>query len=172
MLDDPIKYGLLASLAIALLVAAYTDLKSRRIANWLNGAIALGAPVFWWASSLPLLPEGASWLEPASVVTQLALAVTMFFALSLLFALKWMGGGDVKLLVALSLWLAPYTFLKLFVLMTLIGGLLTLVLWGWHVMRRRKGRPLIPYGVAISAAGLWIIHGALFAGFSSAGAAG
>ena len=40
MLDDPIKYGLLAALAIALLVAAFTDLRSRRIGNWLTGAVA------------------------------------------------------------------------------------------------------------------------------------
>ena len=33
MLDDPIKYGLLAALAIALVVAAVTDLRSRRIGN-------------------------------------------------------------------------------------------------------------------------------------------
>ena len=37
MLDDPFKYGLLAALAIALLVAAVTDLRSRHIGNWLNG---------------------------------------------------------------------------------------------------------------------------------------
>ena len=57
MLDDPFKYGLLASLAIALLIAAFTDLRSRQIANWLTGAIALAAPLFWWAEGLTLWPE-------------------------------------------------------------------------------------------------------------------
>ncbi|MBS1239980.1 MAG: peptidase [Proteobacteria bacterium] len=50
MQDANIQYVLLAALAIALLVAAFTDIRSRQIANWLNGAIALGAPLFWWAS--------------------------------------------------------------------------------------------------------------------------
>ena len=33
MLDDPLRYGLLAGLAIALLAAAITDIRSRRISN-------------------------------------------------------------------------------------------------------------------------------------------
>ncbi len=49
----------LPHLAIALLTAAFTDLKSRRIANWLNAAIALGAPLFWWASGMALWPDVA-----------------------------------------------------------------------------------------------------------------
>mgnify|MGYP006140044167 CR=1 FL=1 len=56
-MDDPFKYGLLAGLAIALLVAAFTDLRSRHIGNWLNGGIALGAPLFWWANGLSLWPD-------------------------------------------------------------------------------------------------------------------
>ncbi|MFC3098570.1 A24 family peptidase [Alteraurantiacibacter palmitatis] len=148
MLDEPIKYALLAALAIGLLVAAFTDLKSRRIANWLNGAIALGAPVFWFANGLSLWP---------GVAMQIGVAVATFLLLSILFALKAMGGGDVKLLTALALWIAPAHFLKLVVMMALLGGVLTLVFGAWHVMRRRKDRIAIPYGVAISAAGLWVI---------------
>ncbi|TIX51325.1 A24 family peptidase [Alteraurantiacibacter aquimixticola] len=148
MLDDPIKYGLLAALAIALLTAAFTDLKSRRIANWLNGAIALAAPVFWWASDMALWPD---------IAIQLGLAVATFFGLSILFALKMMGGGDIKLLTALALWIAPEHFLKLLVMMALLGGVLTLVFGGWHIMRRQRDRIAIPYGVAIAAAGLWVI---------------
>ena len=49
-------YGLLAGLAIALLVAAFTDIRSRTISNWLNLAIAAGAPLFWFASGLSLWP--------------------------------------------------------------------------------------------------------------------
>ena len=99
MLDDPFKYGLLAALAIALLVAAFTDLRSRKIGNWLTGAIALGAPLFWWACDMPL------WADPwsqASVAAQLGIALLTFVILAVLFALRAMGGGDVKLLTALA----------------------------------------------------------------------
>ena len=112
-MDDPFKYGLLAALAIALLTAAFTDLRSRQIGNWLNGAIALGAPLFWWASGLSLWPE---------VAAQLAVALAAFVVLAGLFALRAMGGGDVKLLTALALWVEPAWFANLQVVMALLGG--------------------------------------------------
>ena len=148
MLDDPFKYGLLAALAIALLVAAVTDLRSRHIGNWLNGAIALAAPLFWWASGLSLWPD---------VALQLGVALAAFAVLAGLFALRAMGGGDVKLLTALALWIAPMLFLKLLVVMALVGGVLTLVFGAWHVMRKRREKLAIPYGVAIALAGLWVL---------------
>ena len=163
MLDDPIKYGLLAALAIALVIAAFTDLKSRRIANWLNAAIALGAPLFWWASGMSLWPD---------IAWQFGLAVATFAVLSVLFALRAMGGGDVKLLTALALWIQPALFLKLLVMMALIGGVLTLGFGAWHVMRRQRDKIAIPYGVAIAAAGLWVIASFYFPASATAGVAG
>ena len=148
MLDDPFKYGLLVALAIALLVAAFTDLKSRRIANWLNGAIALGAPVFWWASDMPLWPD---------IALQIAMATATFAVLSILFAIKAMGGGDVKLLTALALWVQPLLFMKLLTMMALLGGVLTVGFGLYYMWRRQKDKITIPYGVAIAAAGLWVI---------------
>jgi len=172
MLDDPIKYGLLAALAIALLVAAFTDLKSRKIANWLNGAIALGAPVFWWASGMPFLPTAEGWFEPTSIVVQFGMAIVTFLLLSVLFALRAMGGGDVKLLTALALWIAPTHYLQLLVMMALVGGVLTLVFGGWHIIRRERDKIAIPYGVAIAAAGLWVIGSFYIPASAMAGAAG
>jgi len=154
MLDDPFKYGLLVALAIALLVAAFTDLRSRKIDNWLNGGIALAAPLFWWASDLPL------WADPmseASILAQLGVALITFAVLAVLFALRAMGGGDVKLLTALALWIQPIPFLTLLILMALLGGLLTLAFGAWHVIRRQRDKLAIPYGVAIAMAGLWVI---------------
>jgi len=151
------QYGLLAALAIALLIAAFTDFRSRQIANWLNGAIALGAPLYWWASGLPLLPSGSSLFSPSSIVMQLAVALVTFVALAGLFALRAMGGGDVKLLTALALWIEPLQYLKLLIIMALVGGLLTIVFGSWHVIRHRKDRLAIPYGVAIAIAGLFVL---------------
>ena len=170
MLDDPFKYGLLAALAIALLVAAVTDLRSRSIGNWLNAAIALVAPLFWWASDIPL------WADPmvqTSVVTQLGVALVTFGVLAALFALGAMGGGDVKLLTALALWITPLLFLKLLVVMALLGGVLTIGFGAWHVMRRRRDKLAIPYGVAIAMAGLWVVGtGYLPSAAASAGGLG
>ncbi len=159
MLDDPIKYGLLAALAIALLVAAFTDLRSRRIDNWLNAGIAVAAPLFWWASDMPLWAD--PWIE-TSVVAQLGVALVTFIILAVLFAIRAMGGGDVKLLTALALWIEPMLFLKLVIVMALLGGVLTIVFGAWHVMRRRRDRLAVPYGVAISLAGLWVLGTSYF----------
>lgn len=146
--SEIIHYGLLIALAIALLTAAFTDLRERRIANWLNLSIALAAPAFWWSSGLSLWP---------GVALQFGVALATFAVLSVLFALRAMGGGDVKLLTALALWIQPTVFVQLIVIMALAGGLLTLVFGAWHIMRRRKDRIAIPYGVAIAFAGLWVI---------------
>ena len=148
MLDDPFKYGLLAALAIALLVAAFTDLRSRQIGNWLNGGIALAAPLFWWANGLTLWPD---------VALQVGVALGTLAILTVMFALRAMGGGDVKLLTALALWIAPMLFLKLLVVMALVGGVLTIGFAAWHLFRRQREKLAIPYGVAIAMAGLWVI---------------
>ena len=143
-----IVYGLVGALAIALVVAAFTDIRRRQIDNWLNAAVALGAPLFWWATGLSLWP---------GVALQLGIAVITFFALAGLFALRAMGGGDVKLLTALALWMPALLFLKLLIIMALAGGVLTIVFSMWHITRRRKDQLKIPYGIAIASAGLWII---------------
>lgn len=148
MLGEYFHYGLLVCLAIALLVAAFTDMRRRQIDNWLTAGIALGAPLFWWSSGLSLWPD---------VALQFGVALAAFAVLAGLFAIRWMGGGDVKLLTALALWIAPSLFLKLLIIMALLGGVLTIVMGGWHVIRREKHKLAIPYGVAIAAAGLWVL---------------
>jgi prepilin peptidase CpaA len=147
MFDVPLKYGLLAGLAIALVVAAVTDLRSRRIGNRLNATIALAAPLFWWASGLSLWPD---------IAAQLGVALVTFAICAALFAIRAMGGGDVKLLTALALWIEPVLFGRLIVAMALLGGILALLMLIGRMFR--PGRPpAVPYGVAIAIAGLWII---------------
>lgn len=149
MLTSTIHYGLLIALAIALVFAAFTDLRRRQIDNWLNAAIALAAPAFWWSSGLSLWPD---------VALQLGVALAAFVLLAGLFALRMMGGGDVKLLTVLALWIPWAVFLKLLVVMAIAGGVLTIVMGAWHVMRRQRDRLAIPYGVAIAVGGLWVLY--------------
>lgn len=151
MQDSYFSYGLLAALAIALLVAAFTDIRSRHISNQLNGAIAICAPLFWWATGLGLADIG--WQLGVALLT---LVITAGF-----FALRWMGGGDVKLLTALALWVKPWDFGILITYMAIIGGILTLAFGAWHIARRQRDRLAIPYGVAIAAAGIIVLLPAL-----------
>ncbi len=148
MLTVYIHYGLLIALAIALLVAAFTDIRSRQISNRLNIAIAIGAPLFWWSSGLALWPD---------IAMQVGVAIAAFAVLAGMFALGMMGGGDVKLLTALALWIEPTAFLQLIIIMAIAGGVLTIIMGAWHFLRRQKERLAIPYGVAIAFGGLWVL---------------
>jgi prepilin peptidase CpaA len=149
MTSQTILICLLAALGVGLLFATYTDLRSRIIENWLNVVIALGAPLYWWASGLSLWPDVAIQLG-------LGLGVTVIFAG--FFALGAMGGGDVKLLGALALWFPPIAFLTLLIVMSILGGVLTLAYLIRHKLAKMQGQPEIPYGVAISLAGLFAIY--------------
>ncbi|MFO6445801.1 prepilin peptidase [Erythrobacter sp. NE805] len=143
-----ISYGLLIALAIALLVAAFTDIRRRQIDNWLNLAIALGAPAFWWSQGLALWPD---------VALQLGIAVGAFAVFAAMFRFRIMGGGDVKLLTALALWVPFYEYMQLLLIMSIAGGILTVMLVFWHVARRQRDRIAVPYGVAIAFGALWTL---------------
>jgi prepilin peptidase CpaA len=139
---------LLGLLAILLLVAAVIDVRTLTISNSLNLSIALLAPLFWLSIALPLWPN---------VAVQMAIAAGVFILFAGAFYAGMMGGGDVKLAAALALWFSPASTFKFLVLMSLAGGVLTLLVVGLHRMRGKSGRPEIPYGVAIAFGGLVIL---------------
>jgi prepilin peptidase CpaA len=142
------KFALLGMLACLLVVAAVTDLRARIISNSLNLAIALLAPLYWWACGIPFWPD---------VPLQIALSIGVFSIFAGLFALGMMGGGDVKMLAALALWFPWQALLMLLIIMSLAGGVVTAVTIIHHKLSRREGPPEIPYGVAISIAALWLV---------------
>ena len=148
-MEKPLFIDLLcALLAIMLLWAAIVDIRTRRIANSLNLAIALMAPLFWWATGVDLWPDAA---------IRVAVAIAVFLLFALAFQLGMMGGGDVKLAAALALWFPPSATLLLIVLMSLAGGVLTLIVMIEHKIKKSQGRPEVPYGVAIAFGGLWLL---------------
>jgi prepilin peptidase CpaA len=88
---------------------------------------------------------------------QAAVALGVFLVFALLFHFGMMGGGDVKLLAALALWLPVGAVLNLLVIMSIVGGLLTLVMMLRHRMKKNEGELEVPYGVAIALGGFWVI---------------
>src|SRR3954452_5126932 len=139
---------LVVLLACGLAAGAACDWRSRIIPNWLNAAIALGAVPFWLATRTPLWPDAA---------IHLAVAAVIFAVFALAFHLGMMGGGDVKMLAALALWLSPLAVVQLVVIMSLAGGALTLAMVIRHRMAKAEGQLEIPYGIAIAFAGLWLL---------------
>lgn len=143
-----LSWALIALLAAGLLVAAVLDWRSRTIPNWLNAAIALGAIPFWVVSGLSLWP---------GVAVHIGVALAVFAVFALAFHLGMMGGGDVKMLGAVALWLPPLAVMQLLVLMSLAGGVLTVAMLVPHKLAKRSAALEIPYGIAIAFAGFWLI---------------
>ena len=139
---------LLGILAILLVYAAVVDVRTFTISNRLNLGIALMAPLFWLSVGLPLWPDAA---------IQVAVAAGVFALLAVAFYTGMMGGGDVKLAAALALWFAPPTTVLFLVYMSIGGGVLTLVVLILHRMKKKAGKPEVPYGVAIAFGALAIL---------------
>ena len=144
---------LLVALALLLVSAGIEDARNREIANWKNAAIALMAPLWWWAAGLSLWPD---------IAWQIGIAALVFAFLVGAFALGQMGGGDVKMIGALALWLPVLPLLSMLVLMSLIGGVLTLVLMVERRLRRSTKVLEIPYGIAIAIAALLVLREPIF----------
>ena len=154
-------YGQIATLGFLALLcaAAWSDVRSLTIPNRYTLAIALLFPIH-------MLPIG----QPVDWLIALAVGSGMLALGFLLFALRILGGGDAKLMAAVSLW-AGLEHLPEFVLLTsLSGGGMALLLW----LRARLDRsPSIaavmtsavdsnftkqpmPYGVAIGVGGVYV----------------
>lgn len=100
---------------IVLAIATFTDLRSRRIPNWLV---------------LPFMLAGifvSGWLRGWSGIGQslsgLALGALLF---GILFLLGGMGMGDVKLCAAIGAWIGPMQLLFALVVTGMAGGIMAL----------------------------------------------
>jgi len=124
------------------------------IPNWLNGALLALFPLI-----ALFVPTSFDWLAA------LYLFVALFVAGFALFSLNIMGGGDVKLLAVLGLYIGwSKLAVEFVIIMSLIGGALTLILLLLRVVMpalcNRLGMKSIPkiltigapipYGIAIA----------------------
>ena len=149
MQNGPITLGLMALLAVLMIVAAVSDLRTRTISNGLNAAIALLAIPFWIASGLALWPE---------IPLQFGAAFAVFLVFAGMFALGAMGGGDVKMIGAVMLWIPLPLIVPALTIMAIGGGILSAVMLIQSKIRPSDKAIEVPYGVAIAAAGLWALH--------------
>lgn len=151
---------------IALLLgAAYSDLRTRRIPN------ALTFPGLLLGLGFAVMPTG---ITIGSAI--LGVAYALLFSLPL-FALRALGGGDGKLLMAVGAFMGPQGFMTALLLTIMAGGLLALyvasklgrlgdtlrnlgalVLYfltfgrrGWRNTLAMPEAVTIPYGLAIAA---------------------
>jgi prepilin peptidase CpaA len=151
-----LSYVLGGALVLILLSAGIEDARIREIANWKNAAIALMAPAWWWVQSY-------GWSDAA---WQIGIAVGVFALFVGAFHFGWMGGGDVKMIGALALWLPGPALLFMLLVMSIIGGVLTLIMMFDHWRRKAPGAVETPYGVAIAMASMVALGEPIFNHFA------
>jgi prepilin peptidase CpaA len=142
---DVLSWMLPALLVLLLVSAGIEDARTREIANWKNAAIALMAPLWWVSIGLAPWPDMA---------IQIGIAAGVLALFCVAFHFGQMGGGDVKLIAALALWLPIAPLMQMLLLMSVLGGALTLVMLIEHKLHKNPRALEIPYGVAIAIAAL------------------
>lgn len=154
---DTLTLMLLASLPALVIIAGLKDLTSMTIPNWIS-LILIGA---FFPTAL------AVGLPLSTVAAHVGVAVLALFVGAGMFALRWIGGGDAKLMAASCLWLGV-SGSGYFLLWTGIAGgvfCLALIFARFHARPFLPGAPGwvsqlmepkgdIPYGVAIAAGAL------------------
>ena len=144
----------LAGFAGLMLIAAVEDLRRLVIPN----AVVMGLCTLW-----PLQLASAADISLSGSAAAAICATAVFAVGALLFSRGLMGGGDVKLLTAATLWAGPGLTPALLIVTGVLGGLLTLVLLSPLALRAvfapaaaasAAKRMPVPYGVAIAGAAL------------------
>lgn len=137
-----------------MLAVLWFDVSRYIIPNWLVGLMLIAYPCAVVMARVPV-----DW-KMALAAMGIVLAVGY-----VVFALKWMGGGDIKLMTACALWVGwGENLLNFIFVVALIGGVFALSVWGIRKILPylpkkpgdaplprilREGEP-IPYGVAIA----------------------
>ena len=109
-----------------------TDTFSRRIPNPVSAALAL----------LGLLRLGAALAAGDGALTaglDIAAALGVFALAALAFRFRLLGGGDVKLLAAGTLWLGAAALGPYLMVTVLAGGLLAVAFLAWNLVQPSAG---------------------------------
>lgn len=146
-------------LPAAFLLAAFSDLTRYTIPNWLTAGIAL----FFIPAAL------FAGLPPMAILVHVGMGIVALGLGMMLFALRWLGGGDAKLVAAAALWAGPGSFWVFLLAAALAGGALTLGLLFFRklplppflaarewVARLHDPKAGVPYGVALAAGAFYV----------------
>ncbi len=139
-------------LVFCMAAVLWFDLTRYIIPNWLTGSMLVLYPVAVFMAPVPV-----DWKY--ALLGMLITFVVGYIA----FARRWMGGGDIKLIVVCSLWMGFSRLVDFVFMVALLGGVFSVAV---YVLRKlpvvlkkagtlprilRDGEP-IPYGVAIAIA--------------------
>lgn len=148
-----LQFGCLILYGVVLIVAAWRDWRTLQIADAFPLTI-VGVFGIWAVSGLA---GGRTSL--AEIGLSAAIATGLLIVGAVAFAIGALGGGDVKLVAAASLFAGPAFLVEFLLVVALAGGAVSLV----ALMGRAVGTPParddgrhrhVPYGLAIAAGGL------------------
>ena len=164
---------LIAIFALLVVVAAVRDLTTFTIPNWISVSLAAAFVPAAIVVGVPLATIGWSAL----------VGVIMLVVGIIMFSLRWIGGGDAKLMAAASLWLGVQGLAPFMLYTGLAGGALALTLlaarsaWlrpyaavgpSWMDRLATPGGAT-PYGVAIAVGALASFPAGILLGVPHAG---
>lgn len=145
--------------ALAMVVAAVSDLLTMTISNRLSLVLLAGFVLLFPLTGQPIAAAG---MHVASGGVVLAVCFVCF-------ALGWIGGGDAKFAAAVALWLGWDFLLEFALTAAIFGGVLTIGILVFRrqmlpaftlgvpwVERLHDTRSGVPYGIALAAAALTI----------------
>lgn len=154
---DLLTLALLGVMPALAIVGGLNDLTTMKIPNWISGLLVVLFFPAAFAVGLPL----------SDLAVHFGIGVLALLVGAGMFALRWIGGGDAKLMAAACLWLG-LTGSGMFLLWTgVVGGVFCLALLfarfharpylagapGW-IAQLMEPKGDIPYGVAIAAGAL------------------
>jgi len=173
-MTNPINIYLVVATVMCVLVAAFIDILSHRIPNWLTfPAAAIGLSVNFHLEGIH------------GLVSSLLGLAAGFLLLFVVYLLGGMGAGDVKLLCAVGALLGPKLVFCTFIWMALAGGTLAIaliiykrafsqtfrnlrtLLLGWilrtpgeeaNLTIRNQSLIKLPYGVAIAVGAILAVY--------------
>lgn len=151
------SYIALTSFWMLMLYAAYSDLKSYTLPNFISLLLVVGF-------SLAVLV-----VQPSltALAWHIAVGIILFVCSYVVYATGPFGAGDVKMISTLGLWMGPVNILPFLMIMSIIGGIIGVALlifrrfpipekWleNQSVKALHSKEEGIPYGIAIAFAAL------------------
>ena len=113
-------FGIEVMLLAAVIIAALTDLRWRRIPNWLTVSMVVVGFLLNTLITYPA-PMHGLWIAARGFLLAFGINLVMY-------ALRMTGAGDVKLMAAIGAMVGVSNFLGIFLLNALIGGVLAIAL--------------------------------------------
>ena len=161
-MSEQLYYGIqLMFLAAVLVPASLWDIKTKTISNWVPFSLLVGKIILfllllalWWRKKHEINGFFTSMAYDEFFTTAVGLILALLILVPCRLLVKeGLGMGDVKLLVALAVYLGATLFLRALALMSLIALLITGVLLATKRITREESLPFAPFisvGAALS----------------------